>query len=98
MVTPEEKLTTRLKVVERLKTNFPWLSNPARSLGLHRPGRVKTSELPSEAEASPVTDVSEKTAEPDAPLNLQSLLSQTEVQMPFTLTLGICEDGLPLIL
>ena len=102
MITTDDLLTTRLKVVERLKTNFPWLGRPVKSLGVKSLTNNRTDELKGVAvensqpaqEQIPSTD-SQPDGEHLEGFEYRKLIEQ---QPAYTVLLGICDDGLALTL
>jgi hypothetical protein len=98
MNTIENRLMSRLKVMERLKTNLPWLGSQAKNLGMKGLGKIQTDELP--ADFMVEDRVAEAPTQEDLPEfpTLQSILEENGPLSPYTIFLGMCEDGVPLTL
>lgn len=95
MTTPAERLTSRLKVVDRLRINIPWLSSPTRSPGIQAFTKSTTGEIPANTPGSDPLPADET---PAGYPSLQDLLAESGASSPLTLVLGMCEDHLPLML
>ena len=98
MNTIENRLINRLKVMERLKTNLPWMGNQVKNLGMKGISKTQTEELPP---VSTVEDRLAKESKPDGSLEIssfQSVIAENGPFAPYTIVLGMCEDGVPLTL
>jgi hypothetical protein len=98
MNTIENRLMSRLRVMERLNTKLPWLGNQAKNIGIKVVSKSQTEELPADTqmEAS-VASIPTQEAIQVIP-SLQSVLSENGPFSPHTIFLGMCEDGVPLTL
>ena len=98
MNTLDERLTTRRKLLESLKTSIPWLVSGGKSLHLPRTSRYQTEKIPDDnvAQVNPefVDPLEISTGIP----SLEDLLLSNGGQPPYTFILGQCDDGLPLTL
>lgn len=96
MIISEDKLKSRLKVIERFKTGLPWLGSQAHNLklkGLRSGTRQASSTAPIQDNA-----LEETSLEPVQKASLQGLLEAIGPVEPLSILLGASEDGLPLTL
>jgi hypothetical protein len=102
MITTDDLLTKRHMVVERLKTNFPWLGRPVKSLGVKSLVNNRTDELTDDAFKNPQPSQDQVTST-DSQLddeNREGLEYRKviEQQPAYSVLLGMCTDGLVLTL
>jgi hypothetical protein len=97
MNTIENRLMSRLKVMERLNTKLPWLGNQAKNLGGKRLSKIQTEELPSDVQVAEPDVMNAPDGALEIP-SLQSALADHSPLSPYTIFLGMCEDGVPLTL
>lgn len=94
----DERLTFRSKVVESLKVSFPWLAREVKSIRIPRTNKYETEKLSDDSDEQVDLNfrlAAEKTSEVPA---LEELVSSGGVPLPYTIYLGLCDDGLPLTL
>jgi hypothetical protein len=98
MNTIENRLMSRLKVMERLSTKLPWMGNQVKNLGIKGMGKTQTDGLSSASlvEESVFVDPHPASAS-DFP-SLQAVLGESGPFAPPSIFLGLCEDGVPLTL
>jgi len=99
MIKLEDRLTIRNKVLEGLKSSFPWLGNQVRSLRIPSRGKNQAEKVINEVDEDRDQVIK---SEPDEIVyrmpTLQEVLGTEESREPYTILLGLCEDGLPLTL
>lgn len=98
MNTLDQRLTTRQKLLESLKTSVPWLVNPGKSLHLPRTSRYQTEKIPDDNNEQVKPDFSDSVGIPTDVPSLEDLLLSNGGQPMYTIILGLCDDGLPLTL
>lgn len=101
MIPAEEQIAIRMKMFEKLKSNFPWLARQEKNFQLRRLTKYNTANLQSEGETStPSVKKREKPLqiEPFGIPSLQDLIEANQETSGNQIYLGICEDGLPLTL
>lgn len=99
MITPTEKLTSRLKLIERLKINLPWLNGPTRIPGTQAFVKPKNEGQPPVSETDETSKDAEQRDEKSGSFpSMERLIRESGASMPYALALGICEDQLPLLL
>jgi hypothetical protein len=103
MITTEDHLAIRLKMMDRFKTSFPWLGNQVKNLRVKKFSKSQTAEL-GETEDEPLKDEPLKT-DNQPPGEYQSTAESSYIQVdpydnqpPHTILIGICDDDIPLTL
>lgn len=96
MITSENGLATRLKMLERFKTSFPWLGNQVKSLRVKGFKKLQTAELVDKKLADLTPDPAEKDGRVTHTLSLEKAMETYGLLTPYTVLIGICEDNIPL--
>jgi len=99
MIKLEDRLTIRNKVLESLRSSLPWLGNQVRSLRIPSRGRNQTEKMVNNPEEDIKLVINSEPNEIAYRLpTLQEVLGAEETREPYTILLGLCDDGLPLTL
>ncbi len=94
MNTIEDRLINRHKVMDRIMHNFPWLRNQTKNLGIKVTNRYRTDELPPNFFEGDFTVPDSAQPLPTGAPSIQSILETSGEQYPYTIFLGMCEDGI----